>query len=230
VLLSILVYAKWRNLKTGENAYGLGDRLLRLLLLLTTATVQSLGFPTLPAGLGQIFTYNEVTNSHQAGDSQIQPPFNPPGATEQAGDQEPTTSTSESSGAASEDLSGGVVVEVDSTGSDTGSSSTQAEHDEHSEENGDVGVGAGGSLAVAEQEEEGEVDGEEGHELSVGGWHAVAFAEHLCSFHVSAALNDLAKLSLTLRSLLLDQAFEDEVQTFTGHLSAKHQDHFHLSG
>jgi len=83
---------------------------------------------------------------------------------------------------------------------------------------------------MTEQEEEGEVDGEEGHELSVGGRHAVALAEHLCSFHVSVGFEHPMETILTLRSLLFDKAFEHKVQNFTGHLSSEHQDHFYLSG
>jgi hypothetical protein len=34
---------------------------------------------------------------------------------------------------------------------------------------------------MTEEEEEGQVDGKEGHELGVRGWHAVALAKHFCN-------------------------------------------------
>ena len=219
---SILVYAKKIDL-TGK------WRLRRLLLLLTTAKLQSLGLPTLPAGLGQVFTYHEVTNSHQTGHGQLESPLNPPGATEQAGDQEPATGTRESSSTAGENLFRGVVVEVDPASSDASSSQTQGEHNQESQEDGNVGVGAGGSFAVTEQQEEGEVDGEEGHELGVGRRHSIAFTEHLCST-CQLGSNGPTDVTPTLRSLLLNDSLQDKVQTLTGHLANKHQDHLDLSG
>jgi hypothetical protein len=122
-----------------------------------------------------------------------------------------------------------MVAEVDAAGSDGQGSKAQGDHDQYTEEYGGVGVGAGGSLAVTEKEEEGKVDREEGHVLGMGGWHAVTLTRHHCLFHVSARIDDPVVRILTLRSLFLDQAFENEVQSFTGHLSDEHQDHLHLS-
>lgn len=206
--------------------------LLRLLSLLTAAMLRSLAVPTLPASLDQVFAYHKITDSQKTSDSQLSSPLDPPSATEEASDQEPTASTHEASGTTSENLSRGMIVQVDPASRNGSTSKAEGKHDQYSEQDRDVGVGTGGSLAVAEKEEEGEVYGEKGHKLGVGRWHSVALAGHLCSKCQLKSHHPIHRTlpTLTLRSLLLDDTFQDKVQSFTTHLSNEHQDHFHLSG
>lgn len=60
-------------------------------------------------------------------------------------------------------------------------------------------------MAVTEEKEEGEVDGEEGHELGVGRWHSIPLAEHFCKLHVSVweGTHETIEISTTYPSVAL---------------------------
>lgn len=55
------------------------------------ALFQPLRFPSLPSGLGQVFTYHQIANAQKTRQGQLGCPLNPPGASEQAGDHKPAT-------------------------------------------------------------------------------------------------------------------------------------------
>lgn len=81
-----------------------------------------------------------------------------------------------------------MVVQVDTTGRDRDRDGTKPERQSSSKQEVGARVGARVGWGVSKYEEEGQVDGEVGHKLGVGGWHAVALAEHFCRH----ALNSLA--------------------------------------
>lgn len=81
---------------------------------------------------------------------------------------------------------------------------------------------------VPEEEKEGERDGEEADELSVGGGHAVALAVHFYRILASQILLCCVGEG-TPRSLLLDPALQAPVEAFTRHLTSKHHHNLDLA-
>ena len=97
---------------------------------------------------------------------------------EEVSDEKPHESTDSPSCTSSQDLSWGVIVEIDTADRNPCSAQTQSQGkcspNHEAWDDGGVGVSEG----MSKQEEEGEVDGEVGDKLGMGWWHAIAFAEH----------------------------------------------------
>ena len=96
---------------------------------------------------------------------------------EEVSDEKPHESTDSPSCTSSQDLSWGVIVEIDTADSNPHSAQTQYQG-KCSPNQAWYDRGVGVSESMSKQEEEGEVDGEEGDKLGMGWWHAIAFAEH----------------------------------------------------
>lgn len=110
---------------------------------------------------------------------------------------------------------------------------------------GDGSVGGRRVWGMAEEEEKGEREGEEGCELGMGGRHAVALAIHFClvsidvesasshNLHWEGARRSLPKVAGkgvdTFWTIFLDPALEEKVHSFTAHLTTKHENDLDLA-
>lgn len=148
-------------------ANGLSIRSIRLPSL-TVAPLQPPVFPSLPAGLGQVFTYQQIANAEKTSHRHINYPLNHAPASEQRGQNKPATGTHNSSTTAREHLSWCVVIQVDSTNSNTGRTEAKAKSHSRPKVETEVRVGACIGWTVSEREEKRQVDGKISHKLGVG--------------------------------------------------------------
>lgn len=148
-------------------------------------------YPSCPARVNQVFLHNQVPDPEQASQLGFENPFYPSGPSQIRGEGKPDDGADSTGKAADQDLLRGVVAEVDATHSHGSCRDECQDREKEALEEGERRVGVGRVGHMAEEEEEGQGNGEEADELGVRRGHSIALAMHFCG--VSAVVR--AKMS-----------------------------------